>query len=71
MNPLAIAVQGIGFGALLVAAQGFGAPEQVSPALPIEKDHYRAIAAAVFNLRVDGPGNAIYTRIAMRRPRRK
>jgi len=44
---------------------------QITPAQPIEKDPYRAIASAVFNLRVDGPGNAIYTRIAMRRPRRK
>jgi len=49
----------------------WGAVGQITPAQPIQKDPYRAIASAVFNLRVDGPGNAIYTRIAMRRPRRK
>lgn len=36
MNPLAIALQGVGFGALLVAVQGFAAVEVVEPVLPIE-----------------------------------
>lgn len=49
----------------------WGAVAQIPHSQPIEKDLYRAIAANVFNLRVDGPGNAIYIRIAQRHPRRR
>jgi len=34
MNPIAIALQGIGYGALLVAVQGFLPPEPVLPWAP-------------------------------------
>lgn len=44
---------------------GSGQSQQVT------RDPYRDIAANVFNLRVDGPGNAIYIRIAQRHPRRR
>jgi hypothetical protein len=40
LNPLAIAVQGIGFGALLVAAQGFATVDIPSVVIPEPNRYY-------------------------------
>lgn len=51
MNPLAIALQGIGYGALLVAVQGFAPVPQTATAAPEPPKYYSASLDAMQALR--------------------